>query len=212
MDCQEEDISTNTAEPLLTERFDGALAYASAAHRDQVRKGSRIPYVSHLLGVASIAIENGADEDQAIAALLHDAVEDQGGLVQLREIRARFGERVAAMVLDCTDDLENSKSSALTPTERKREWRERKESYIAGLSQKPQASLEVSVADKTHNAAAINTDLRASGEEVWSRFTGEKHGTLWYYAELADAFSRLIPGCATERFCREVAEMKALSL
>ncbi len=199
-------------EPILTERFDAALAYASTAHRKQIRKGSLIPYVSHLLGVAAIALENGADEDQAIAALLHDAVEDQGGLGRLEDIRSSFGARVAGMVADCTDDLEGTKSSALTPSEKKREWRERKERYIAGLSQKPEASLEVSVADKTHNAASINMDLRTSGEAVWSRFTGEKDGTLWYYAALADAFGCLIPGRAIERFRREVDEMRELSL
>ena len=202
----------NMPEPILTERFDAALAYASAAHREQVRKGSQIPYVSPLLGVASIALENGADDDQAIAALLHDAVEDQGGIKRLEDLCARFGERVANMVADCTDDLEGAKTAVLTPSEKKREWRERKKRYIASLSEKPPASLEVSLADKIHNAAAINTDLRASGEEVWSRFTGGKVGTLWYYSALADAFGRIIPGRATERFCREVDEMKELSL
>lgn len=192
-------VESNTTK--LSERFDEALVYASAAHRMQVRKGSNIPYVSHLLGVTAIALENGADEDQAIAALLHDAVEDQGGAERLLDIRTRFGERVAQIVADCTD----------TDVEPKPPWRERKEAYIAGLADKPITSLEVSLADKTHNAGAINTDLRAEGEVVWERFTGRKEGTLWYYRSLADTFARLVPGKASARFALEVEEMEQLA-
>jgi (p)ppGpp synthase/HD superfamily hydrolase len=187
--------------PFLTERFDDALAYASHLHRAQRRKGSEIPYVSHLLAVAAIALENGADEDQAIAALLHDAVEDQGGLAQLETIRARFGEAVAAIVADCTDAHEEPKP----------EWRPRKEGYIASLAHKPARSLAVSLADKTHNASAINADLRAVGAAVWDRFTGGRDGTLWYYRALAGAFRTNAPGIAAERFAREVAEMEELA-
>ncbi len=185
----------------LTDRFDEALAYASRLHRAQPRKGTRGPYVSHLLAVAAIALENGADEDQAIAALLHDAVEDQGGLEQLEAIRTRFGEGVAAIVADCTD----------THEEPKPDWHPRKEAYIASLAHKPARSLAVSLADKTHNATAINADLRAHGEAVWSRFTGGKSGTLWYYRALATAFRAHAPGIAAERFAREVDEMEELA-
>jgi (p)ppGpp synthase/HD superfamily hydrolase len=191
-----------TATPFLTDRFDDALAYASRLHRDQTRKGSGIPYVSHLLAVAAIALENGADEDQAIAALLHDAVEDQGGLAQLAAIRERFGDDVAAMVADCTDAHEEPKPA----------WHPRKQAYIASLAHKPARSLAVSLADKTHNAAAINADLRAHGAAVWNRFTGGKGGSLWYYRALADAFRQHAPGIAAERFAREVDEMEELSL
>jgi (p)ppGpp synthase/HD superfamily hydrolase len=187
--------------PFLAERFDDALAYASRLHRAQRRKGSEIPYVSHLLAVAAIALENGADEDQAIAALLHDAVEDQGGLPQLETIRSRFGDGVAAIVADCTDAHEEPKPA----------WRPRKEAYIASLAHKPARSLAVSLADKTHNASAINADLRTVGEAVWNRFTGGKEGTLWYYSALADAFRTHAPGIAAERFAREVAEMEELA-
>lgn len=174
---------------MLTDRFDEALGYASRLHREQRRKGSDIPYVSHLLGVASIALEIGADEDQAIAALLHDAVEDQGGALRLAEIRARFGDRVARIVADCTD----------TDLEPKPPWRARKERYIAALATKPADSLLVSLADKTHNARAILDDLAVSGGAVWTRFTGGKDGSLWYYRALADAFTLHLPGPAARR-------------
>jgi (p)ppGpp synthase/HD superfamily hydrolase len=193
---------TDTTTPLLTERFDDALAYASRIHRTQLRKGAGILYISHLLGVAAIALENGADEDQAIAALLHDAVEDQGGLERLEKIRVRFGGAVAQIVADCTD----------THEEPKPDWRPRKEAYIAGLENKAARSLAVSIADKTHNAAAINADLRLHGATVWERFSGKRDGTLWYYRSLADAFARLLPGAAAARFEREVAEMEELAL
>ena len=191
-----------TDTPFLTDRFDDALAYASRLHRAQTRKGTAVPYVSHLLAVAAIALENGADEDQAIAALLHDAVEDQGGLAQLEAIRTRYGEGVAQIVADCTDAHEEPKPS----------WHPRKEAYIASLAHKPARSLAVSLADKTHNAAAINADLRAHGEAVWSRFTGGKGGTLWYYRALATAFRAHAPGIAAERFAREVDEMEELAV
>jgi (p)ppGpp synthase/HD superfamily hydrolase len=184
---------------VLTDRFDEALAYASRLHRSQIRKGSGVPYVSHLLGVASIALENGADEDQAIAALLHDAVEDQGGAEQLAIIRAKFGRSVADMVDHCTD----------SDVEPKPPWRQRKEDYIASLSNKPVSSLMVSLADKTHNASAIVADLASHGASVWDRFTGGKDGTLWYYDKLASEFERLTPGHAASRLSRAVKEMQS---
>ena len=184
---------------MLSERFDDALAYASSVHRTQRRKGSNIPYVSHLLGVASLALEIGADEDQAIAALLHDAVEDQGGLTRLADIRARYGERVADIVSDCTDSWEEPKP----------EWRERKEAYLASLSEKDPDSLLVSLADKIHNAMSINTDLAVHGSVVWDRFKGGREGSLWYYSALAGAFDERFPGAAAKRLRGLVAEMHA---
>ncbi len=183
----------------LTDRFDTALAFAARLHRDQRRKGSNIPYVSHLLGVASIAIELGADEDQAIAALLHDAVEDQGGAPMLAEIRTRFGDRVARIVADCTD----------SDVEPKPPWRARKEAYLAALAAKPADSLLVSLADKTHNARAIVDDLEIEGADVWQRFTGGRDGSLWYYRALADAFAVHTPGAGARRLGAIVTTMEA---
>lgn len=185
---------------MLTDRFDEALAYASRLHRSQRRKGTDIPYVSHLLGVASIALENGADEDGAIAALLHDAIEDQN--VTEADIASRFGEAVARIVADCTDgepgDRDDKSCSA---------WRRRKEAYLATLAKKPAASLRISLADKTHNATAILSDLLSTGPSVFDRFTGKRDGTLWYYRALSDAFREHLPGHATERLARVVDDL-----
>jgi (p)ppGpp synthase/HD superfamily hydrolase len=168
----------------LTDRFDRALAMAAALHRSQRRKGTEIPYVSHLLAVAAIALEMGADEDQAIAALFHDAVEDQGGPETLQSIENTFGQRVAAIVDACTD----------ADTIPKPPWRARKEAYLDRLEEKHSDALVVSLADKLHNARTILHDLEAHGECVWERFRGGKDGSLWYYSELARKFEDLMPG------------------
>ncbi|WP_240956835.1 HD domain-containing protein [Pseudopontixanthobacter vadosimaris] len=185
----------------LTDRFDHALAYASRIHRLQTRKGSRIPYISHLLGACAVALEHGADEDQAIAALLHDAVKDQGGAQRLAEIERLYGAHVARIVDDCTD----------SGREPRPPWRERKEDYLAGLAAKPVASLQVSLADKIQNASAIVADLHMQGQRVWDRFTGGRDGSLWYYRALADEFTRQIPGTGSRRLSRLVIEMEDLS-
>jgi GTP pyrophosphokinase len=163
--------------PILGPRFLEALTFATWLHGNQMRKGTSIPYVSHLLAVCGLVLEAGGGEDEAIAALLHDAVEDQGGLATREEIRRRFGEHVASIVDGCTD-------AVVTP---KPPWRERKEAYLAHL---PQAAPEVrlvSLADKLHNARAILADYHTHGEALWSRFTGGKKGTLWYYRALVEA-------------------------
>lgn len=157
-------------ETVLTDRFDAALGYAARLHRDQRRKGSSVPYIAHLLGVASLALEMGADEDGAIAALLHDAVEDQD--VTVAQIEARWGTAVARIVADCTDNL-----GPVRPA-----WRERKAAYLAALGGKPAASLRVSLADKTYNARAIVDDLREQGDALWDRFSGGREA-LWYYRD-----------------------------
>lgn len=185
---------------ILNERFDEALVYAADLHRDQVRKGSDAPYISHLLGAASIAIELGADEDQAIAALLHDAVEDQGGKATLDAIRDRFGAHVASIVDACSDSEEEPKPP----------WRERKEAYLRSLDDKPADALLVSLADKTHNARAILDDLATAGRSVWERFTAGREGSLWYYEALAESFERLLPGEGAARLRRTVDAIIAL--
>lgn len=186
---------------MLTKRFDDALGYASELHRAQLRSGTSIPYVSHLLAVASLALEAGGDEDQAIAALLHDAAEDQGGAARLEEIRVRFGDRVADIVADCTDSWELPKP----------EWRPRKEAYLATLAHKSADSLLVSRADKMHNAGAIVRDLAVHGAGLWCRFTGGRDGSLWYYRALVIAFEERLPGPETEHLKRLVDEMHVLA-
>jgi (p)ppGpp synthase/HD superfamily hydrolase len=186
---------------MLGRRFEEALIYALHAHAAQKRKGSEVPYVAHLLGVAALALEAGADEDQAVAALLHDAVEDQGGLARLADIRLRFGDEVAAIVSDCSD----------SHVEPKPPWRERKLAYIHALEAKSDATLLVSLADKIYNAEAIVTDVHAHGDSVWGRFKAGKDGTIWYYSELAERFTQRLPSPAAGRFERAVAQMKALA-
>jgi len=168
-------------EPMLTDRFEQALVFAAHEHRDQTRKGSDLPYLGHLLGVASLVLEEGGDEDQAIAALLHDAVEDQGGLPMLEQIRDRFGERVASIVYACTDAV----------TIPKPPWRKRKEDYLEHLKSAPPEVLLVSVADKLFNARSILQDYSRVGPAVWDRFNPEAGATgqLWYYSELVKAFN-----------------------
>ena len=167
--------------PMLGERFERALVYASRIHASQVRKGSGVPYVSHLLGVAALVLEGGGDEDQAIAALLHDAAEDQGGEPRIADIRAHFGDRVARIVRACTDTTEDPKP----------EWRTRKRRYIAHLPEEEPDVWLVSVADKLHNARSILADYRLHGDPIFDRFTGAKEGTLWYYRALVDAYRRI---------------------
>ena len=164
--------------PDFSPRFDQALVYAHQLHARQTRKGTAIPYIGHLLGVASIVIENGGTEDEVIAALLHDAVEDQGGAKTHEKIQQRFGENVASIVDGLTDTDQMPKPP----------WRPRKEAYIAHLAEASSSVLLVSLADKIHNAGSILRDVRNEGESVWSRFTGGKDGSLWYYRALVEVF------------------------
>jgi len=175
----------------LTERFDRALLYATHVHGGQVRKGTSIPYVAHLLAVAATVIEYGGSEDMAIAALLHDAVEDQGGEPRLSDIRNRFGDRAADIVRSCSDSVVNSSAG-----HNKEDWHTRKTQYIEHLNKVDRETLLVSLADKIHNARSILRDLRKPeiGITVWARFKNSKEKTLWYYRELANAFQRLLPG------------------
>ena len=163
---------------MLTSRFEDALVYATQLHASQIRKGTTIPYVAHLLGVASIALEYGADEDTAIAALLHDAVEDQGGPPIRAEIARRYGEHVAKLVSDVSD-------TDVTP---KPPWRARKEAYIAHVSAAEPGANLISASDKLHNARTLLSDYRVLGEGLWSRFSAGREDVLWYYRSLVTAF------------------------
>ena len=186
---------------MLSERFTAALTYATQLHASQVRKGSGVPYITHLLGVASIALEYGANEDEAIAALLHDAIEDQGGAATREEIRRRFGDNVTAIVDGCTD-------SDTTP---KPPWRQRKEAYIAHLATASHSVLLVSAADKLYNTRSILKDYRIVGESVWERFQGGgKEGTLWYYRSLVIAFYQTGTTPLIEELERVVSELEML--
>ena len=166
-----------------TARFEAALVYAHQVHQNQRRKGTGIPYIAHVLGVAALAIEYGATEDEAIAALLHDAAEDGGGEATLAEIRARFGDAVADIVLGCSDSL-------VEDPEDKLPWRERKENYLAHLENASSSVCLVSAADKLHNVRSIMRDYREHGEEIWERFQGRRDGTLWYYETVTDTLVR----------------------
>jgi GTP pyrophosphokinase len=185
----------------LTSRFETALAFAARLHGGQVRKGTPIPYVAHLLAVAGLVIEHGGDEDEAIAALLHDAVEDQGGAHARDMIRRLFGERVLAIVEGCTD-------ADVLP---KPPWRARKEAYLAHLPEASASVRLVSAADKVHNVRAIVFDLRRLGDSLWGRFNGGREGTLWYYRALVDRFAASGPADLAAELRRAVEEMERLA-
>ena len=163
----------------LSPHFEKALTYATRIHGGQLRKKTRIPYIAHIIGVAAIAMEYGANETEAIAALLHDAVEDCGGAKRLRDIDRKFGKKVARIVAGCTD-------TDRTP---KPPWLERKKAYVAHVRHAPMPTKLVSASDKLHNVRAILMDYRKEGERLWSRFNGGKQGALWYYRALVKAFT-----------------------
>src|SRR5207253_1873008 len=164
----------------LSPQFEKALIYATRIHGGQLRKKTRIPYIAHILGVCAIAMEYGANETEAIAALLHDAVEDCGGAKRLRDIEHKFGKAVAKIVDGCTD----------TDQVPKPPWLERKKAYVAHVRHAPISTKLVSASDKLHNVRAILMNYREEGEKLWSRFNGGKPGALWYYRALVNAFGR----------------------
>jgi (p)ppGpp synthase/HD superfamily hydrolase len=193
---------------ILTDRFDRALLYATHVHGGHVRKETSTPYVAHLLAVAATVLEYGGDEDLAIAALLHDSVEDQGGAARLEDIQHRFGVRVARIVEACSDSLANTARG-----EAKAHWKERKEDYLKRLRKANEDTLRVSLADKVHNARAILRDLRKPdiGEKVWGRFSQSKERTLWYYSSLANLFPEMLPGQLSNELHEIVEALKAES-
>lgn len=176
----------------ITRRLADALAVAIEAHDGQSRKGTCIPYIAHPLAVASLVLDNGGTEDQAIAALLHDAIEDgkdePGNKPYAARILEAFGPAVLAMVEGCTDGTAKDKAAAANV---RANWQTRKDGYFAALAQHPAGDpmLLVSCCDKLHNARAILADLRAHGPKVFDRFTAGREGTLWYYRAVAGLFT-----------------------
>jgi (p)ppGpp synthase/HD superfamily hydrolase len=184
----------------LTRRFEQALIFATRKHASQIRKGTGTPYISHLLSVAALVLEAGGDEDLAIAALLHDVVEDCGGAPVLNEVRRCFGKPVAGVVEACSD-------TDITP---KPPWRERKEQYIRHLRNADAGTRLVSVADKLHNARSILADYRDIGEPIWQRFQGKREGTLWYYRALLGEFKRKFRNRLVDELERVVIELESV--
>jgi len=182
-------------------RFLKAFQFAAKMHAGQARKASTIPYIAHLMGVASLVLEAGGDEDLAIAALLHDVVEDCGGAPMLQRVRRQFGARVAKIVEGCTD-------SDIDP---KPPWRQRKENYLTHLKHADAETRLVSAADKLNNVRSILSDYRRHGEFVWERFHGGREGTLWYYRALLDEFLRDRPNRITCDLDLAVRELELLA-
>jgi (p)ppGpp synthase/HD superfamily hydrolase len=181
----------------LTERFEEALIYATRLHANQTRKMSSVPYISHLLSVAALVLEDGGSEDEAIAALLHDAIEDQGGQAIRTEIYQRFGDRVTAIVEGCTE----------SDTVPKPPWKERKLRYLATIAQAPVEVQRVSLADKLHNARSLLMDWRRFGSSVWQQFASDQEQILWFYRELAVIHQNAHLGELTQEFTRTVTTL-----
>jgi (p)ppGpp synthase/HD superfamily hydrolase len=188
-------------ESFLTRRFDTALQLASALHHSQCRKGTNTPYISHLMAVSALVLESGGDEDMAIAALLHDAVEDQGGEPTLMSIRRIFGDQVADLVSECSETIAQPKPP----------WLERKKGYLAHLKTVSEAALIISVADKLHNARSILADYRVHGDDLWKRFNASKADELWYFRELVQAFQARGSNQLVEEFSRVVGDLERLA-
>lgn len=179
-----------------TPRLIQAFQFAAHEHRYQLRKGTKIPYISHLMSVSALVMENGGDEDQAIAGLLHDVIEDADPPSSVPQIRKAilelFGPRVLSLVEGCTDGEAGADGE-------KSPWRERKETYLEHLQYKPEELLLVSCCDKLHNARAILTDLTTYGNVLFDRFTGRQAGTLWYYRTLVTIFEKRLPSIVAVR-------------
>jgi len=190
----------------LTDRFDRALVYAAQVHGGQMRKGTRVPYLAHLLAVSATVLEYGGDEDMAIAGLLHDAAEDHGGERRLEDIANRFGDTVAGLVRTCSDSLVDTHAGAA-----KEDWLLRKQRYLGHLGECHPDALLVSLADKVHNARSILRDLRKSdvGRAVWRRFNRGVEDQLWYYQALGARFRQLLPGQLAEELVEIASALAA---
>ena len=190
--------------PMLTERFEQALVFAARVHATQTRKGCDVPYLAHLMSVAALVLEHGGGEDEAIAALLHDAVEDQGGAAMHRQIVEKFGDHVAEIVGGCSDSDQSPKPP----------WLDRKRRYIDRLGSALPGVRLVSAADKLHNVRTILTDFRLHGEPTFKRFRGGLRGTVWYYRAVADALRAARPamgGAMLEELEKQVMELERLT-
>jgi (p)ppGpp synthase/HD superfamily hydrolase len=185
----------------LGPRFNEAFLYAAEKHVTQKRKKTNVPYISHLMSVAALVLEAGGGEDEAIAALLHDVVEDCGGHPVLEDIRCRFGDRVAYIVDGCTDAY----------TIPKPPWKSRKLEYLEHLREAPDDVRLVSAADKLHNVRTILADFRKDGDSVWDRFSGRRDGTLWYYRAVLDVLRDGRPNRLVEELHRVVTELETLA-
>ena len=186
----------------LGPRFRKAFLFAADKHSRQARKASTVPYIAHLMGVASTVLEFGGNEDMAIAGLLHDVVEDCGGEAMLKEVRRRFGNRVAKIVDGCTDSYGAPKPP----------WRERKETYIRHLKKADAATRLVSAADKLNNIRSILSDYREVGDAIWERFSGGREGTLWYYRALLEEFLRDKPNRLVREYELEVRALVTIPI
>ncbi|MEY2568529.1 MAG: hypothetical protein QOE35_3058 [Actinomycetota bacterium] len=184
---------------LLGQRFQAALVDAARLHRDQVRKQTQVPYVSHLLAVCALVLEDGGDENEAIAALLHDAVEDQGGAAVLEHIDDLFGQEVATIVAGCSDTDQTPKPP----------WRLRKEAFIARLADPATSTsvLRVAAADKLHNARSVLAERQVIGDIVWDRFNAGKDEQLWYYRAVVEVLRTRFPGRLTDELADVVQRL-----
>lgn len=191
---------TSSPRPVLTARYTAALDYARVLHAGDIRKGTTIPYFAHLMSVSALVLEHGGTEDQAIAALLHDAAEDHGGEKMLDAVRAEFGDLVADIVRACSDSLVEDRST-------KAPWRERKQSYLAHIADMSADAALVSAADKVHNARAVLADYRRHGDQLWTRFNRDAGcaGVCWYYGGLAQAFRVRLEQCDMSEDARALA-------
>lgn len=189
------------SEPKLTERFDEALTYASALHRRDLRRGTDVPYLAHVLDVAALVLSDGGTEDEAIAALLHDAVDDVSGIPVLNDIRRTFGGSVADIVAECTDH---------DPAHDKPTWRPRKEAYIAAIPSKSAQAQRVCLADKLANARELLASYRLVGEQVWRRFSAERD-VLWYLTSLSDVFMQCSKSPLADELRLVVGELERLA-
>jgi (p)ppGpp synthase/HD superfamily hydrolase len=194
-------MSTLQPSGKLGSRFNEAFLFAAEKHATQTRKKTDVPYISHLMSVAALVLEAGGGEDEAVAALLHDVVEDCGGHPVLEEIRERFGPRVAKIVEGCTDAY----------TIPKPPWKARKLEYLDILRRSGDEVRLVSAADKLHNVRTILADYRREGDSVWDRFSGRRVGTLWYYRAVLDVLREGKPNRLVDELCRVVTELETLA-